>query len=369
MDRRTFLKSTVALVTAGFAPAPKTKPLLIVYLDGGASQWDTVDFKPDWGENMRGPFGPLQTATPGVVFSDQLQTLAGEIDKALLLRGVVGESHDHYGAAQKSLWNEHRKTLARRTGHKTVGLPYAVVTAPPKGGGYENPAHQVYEALEFKWHEEYERYEASLPGNLDRPIGLIGLLEQLDSGSVQQSRWDSLRRLGLDLLTGGETLSQAADLPAGERERFGSTPFGDALLLARRLIDSGSAAVTVRYLDALAYDWHYNLDKQAVPILGALDRGLAALIADRPDFVTLVATEFGRTPGLKTGSGRNHWAKSMSWLLFGPGIRTGVYGSTDRRGVAVADGQLTHEQVQNTVLLACGAEIPPGSPREEALLH
>jgi uncharacterized protein (DUF1501 family) len=74
-------------------------------------------------------------------------------------------------------------------------------------------------------------------------------------------------------------------------------------------------------------------------LLPQLDRGLSALIDDLddrgllPETIVYCTGEFGRTPGINSAAGRDHWARSMCALLAGGGFRRGfVHGSTDELG-------------------------------------
>ncbi len=70
-------------------PSAKKKSVILVWLDGGPSQLETYDPKPDAPAEYRGPFGVCKTATPGVVVSELMPETARRFDKLALLRSVT----------------------------------------------------------------------------------------------------------------------------------------------------------------------------------------------------------------------------------------------------------------------------------------
>jgi hypothetical protein len=93
----------------------------------------------------------------------------------------------------------------------------------------------------------------------------------------------------------------------------------------------------------------------------ALAHAMAELIKDVKegvlgDAVIVYAGEFGRTPVINNGAGRDHHANGDSVFIVGSELRKGaVYGSTDRRGEA-RDGTIDDETFAKIILQAAGAE-------------
>jgi hypothetical protein len=155
--------------------------------------------------------------------------------------------------------------------------------------------------------------------------------------------------------------------PDHVREAYGRTAFGQRLLFARRLVESGVPFVTIN--DG-GWDDHRDLWGSMRKRLPAWDQAVAALIADLADRGLLETTmvvalgEFGRTPKISTlagesKAGRDHWSSAMSILFAGGGTPGGqVVGSTDRLGHAPAERPLSPENFVSTVYLKLG--IDPG---------
>ena len=108
-------------------------------------------------------------------------------------------------------------------------------------------------------------------------------------------------------------------------DRYGKG-LGEQLLQARRLCEAGCGFVTLQFG---GWDMHGNI-KTAMDNLGPrVDRAVAALVEDlelrgQLDNVLLVISgEFGRTPKINGGAGRDHWAPLSTLALAGGGLKMG----------------------------------------------
>src|SRR5437763_1047339 len=96
------------------------------------------------------------------------------------------------------------------------------------------------------------------------------------------------------------------------------------------------------------------------------DLAYSALLADLEQRGLLEQTlvvltgEFGRTPKINGGGGRDHWGNVFSVALAGGGVRGGrVVGASDRVAGYPKDGLVRPEDLTATVFDRLG--IPPGS--------
>jgi Protein of unknown function (DUF1501) len=185
-----------------------------------------------------------------------------------------------------------------------------------------------------------------LLGALDRQLGRFG-----EHGQVH----DALHGQACDLL-GSSLVRRAFDLgleSTGVRGRYGVHPFGQGLLLARRLVEAGTTLVQVNWHDdgsdvkSPFWDTHQdNFSSLKNKLLPPVDVGLSALLVDLDERGLLASTlvlmvgEFGRSPkiGAPTTNnvgpgGRDHWPSCYTCLLAGGGVRAGqVFGESDRYG-------------------------------------
>ena len=96
----------------------RAKRVLLLYLQGAASQLETWDPKPDAAVEVRGKWGVTSTSVPGIQICDQLPKLAQLTDRMAIVRSM---SHDY---------NNHSNAYTL-TGHPTVD--FASETNPDDG--------------------------------------------------------------------------------------------------------------------------------------------------------------------------------------------------------------------------------------------
>jgi hypothetical protein len=136
-------------------------------------------------------------------------------------------------------------------------------------------------------------------------------------------------------------LSQESD---ATRERYGRGSFGQGCLMARRLVETGVRIVEVMMGEGVGWDTHRDNFPRTRALSLEADAGMAALIDDLQQRGQLDSTlviwmgEFGRSPQITSGGGRNHWARAWSCVLAGGGIRGGqTIGRTDRDAAEVVE--------------------------------
>ncbi len=117
--------------------------------------------------------------------------------------------------------------------------------------------------------------------------------------------------------------------PIAVRERYGRHPFGQSLLLARRLVEAGVPVVQANMGRVQNWDTHSdNFPKLKTRLLPPLDQGVAALLDDLEtrglleQTLVMMLGEFGRAPKITTMPGektvgRDHWARVFLWTLRG----------------------------------------------------
>jgi hypothetical protein len=213
---------------------------------------------------------------------------------------------------------------------------------------------------------------------LDRLDRRRSLLKQLD-----QARWqfdadkrlrsfDRYQEMAYSLLTSPQ-ISAALDLrrePLAVREGYGMTLFGQASLLARRLVEAGSRFVSVFWdeygLADSAWDTHYQhyprLKNELCP---SFDRAFAGLLHDLEargrlqETVVLCLSEHGRTPQLANvkGGGRDHWSRAYSAVCAGGGFAAGrIVGKTDRIAGDVVEMPISPKDILATTYHLLGID-------------
>ncbi len=150
-------------------------------------------------------------------------------------------------------------------------------------------------------------------------------------------------------------------------EMYGATPgkasFANNCLLARRLVERGVRCVQIYHTD---WDHHNGIEKGLDKICPEVDRPSAALIRDLEqrglleNTIVLWGGEFGRTPmreGGEGAAGRNHQVDAMSVWLAGGGIKAGqTVGKTDELGFKPVEDPVHVHDLHATLLHLFGLD-------------
>jgi uncharacterized protein (DUF1501 family) len=131
--------------------------------------------------------------------------------------------------------------------------------------------------------------------------------------------------------------------------------------VARRLVEAGVALVTVPWVFKQSeqnFDTHNkHFVKMKTTLLPVVDQAFSALLEDLHERgllkQTLVAWtgEFGRTPKINGGAGRDHWAPLSTLALAGGGLRMGqVIGRSDRTASSPATERFGPPHLLSTVM-------------------
>ncbi len=414
-SRRNLLKAGIAgmagltlpALLAKAGPSATKKSVILLWMAGGPSQIDTLDPKPDRPPENRGPFGVTKTKLPGVLVCEHLPKLAAILDRCTVIRSVDCRHSNHEPNTVMTTAN----LLAEpRTNPEAKQYP-AIASLVAKFHGSNHPAVPAYAAfMKSRSHLAFagragKQYDPFLANEAARlPIyDLVGkdsgklsggkmfeLPVEVDSGRLDDRQsllkgFDRLREsldsseTGLDkygrqavaMLTSGR-VRDALDLekePKATREKYGKHLWCQQALLARRLVEAGTAFVTLDlsyHTASGTWDTHgdnippYGGIKNGLgPLLPLFDHLYTTLLLDLEQRGLLDSTlviamgEFGRTPNLGTqGStdGRNHWPYIMSMLLAGGGMNHGqVIGKSTKDGGTILDRPITPGDLAATI--------------------
>ena len=196
------------------------------------------------------------------------------------------------------------------------------------------------------------------------------LLRRFDAAFLEKYQSDAGRahasavERAVKLMTADQ--KQAFDLSRESdkmRDRYGRGSFGQGCLMARRLVETGVPFVEVMMGDGVGWDTHRDNFPRTRSLSAEVDVGMSALINDLHERGRLDSTlviwmgEFGRSPQITSGAGRNHWARAWSTVLAGGGIRSGqVIGRTDRDAAEVVDRPISVTDFLGTVCKILGID-------------
>lgn len=408
--------SAAVTPTGGFG---KAKSCIILFAWGGISHLDTWDPKPDAASDVRGEFQPITTSVDGICISEHLPKIARQAHRMAIVRSVNHAAPSHRSAAYWNLtghapprldanWDVTRhdwpcigsmtvaalEKLGDPRGRQTAlprsfCLPYSMADGGPangQDGGFlglrydpvliRPPGGRLYEGVS----PSSGTLDLSLPAGVDlnRLESRKVLQHGLDGGalrSLQETRPAVQSQEQAMAMLSEPAARDAFDLerePAAVRARYGDHICGQSTLLARRLTDAGVPLVTVYCaagdLNGSAgshFDTHGdNFNRLKRDMLPPLDQASAALLEDlsasgRLDETLVVwLTEFGRTPKINGGAGRDHFPNCYSVAFAGGGIRGGqVYGKSDSIGYAPAEKACGPADLHATIFAALGIDM------------
>ncbi len=139
----------------------------------------------------------------------------------------------------------------------------------------------------------------------------------------------------------------------------GDGSFAANCLLARRLAERG-----VRFIQLYHRDWdhHGGIKSQVAGVAKEVDQASAALLKDLKqrgmleDTLVIWGGEFGRTP-MAQGDGRDHHIKGFSIWLAGGGVKPGIsYGATDEFGYNAVEKPVHINDFHATLLRLLGID-------------
>ncbi len=367
------------------------KSCILLWLQGGPSQIDTFDPKPEQPAEIRGPFEAIETNVSGIRVTEPFPKLARCAHHYALIRSVHHPLADHGR-------NGHQWMLCGRSAAGVAYPSIAAVISRLRGGKSLLPRHVAVPNLAYfdqvpavglaqtggLLGEEYAPVvpegtlgspDLRLP-NVTRPAGvttgrdqrrrtlLAGAGEPALSGTAPGHALDRIQEKAFHLIDSGG-MRQAFDLtrePERLRDRYGRNPVGASVLLARRLVEQDVRFVTVNWPNYYEWDNHADIEGAIGQHLGpTLDRALSALLDDlhqrgRLESTLVVAMgEMGRTPkmGAEAGiytNGRGHWGGVLTVLMAGGGVQGGqVIGASDDQGAYPASHAVSPSDIAASV--------------------
>ncbi len=398
----------------------RAKSVLLVFANGGQSQIDTWDPKPNAPLDVRGAFAPISTAVPGVQFCEHMPRIARVADRFTVIRSLSHEDLDHGSAAYLALTGVYH---ARRSGNPppspndapTYGAVVRRVRAtgnfvydavhlngpallpkepgPGQDGGFLGRAYEPQVVGDPTADtgaipdltSKVELPTVRLKGRLTFKQTLDGYTERLEHN---QRALDMTRLYdkAFEMLATPQ-VRNAFNLeaePAAVRERYGRHRSGQSLLLARRLVEAGVPYINVIWnhsnrgqdfepgdTDAYGWDTHNDIfDALKDRLLPRFDQSFSALIEDLDQRGLLDQTlvvcmgEFGRAPRVAPepkfagdSPGRKHWASVYSIVMAGAGVQRGaVVGASDRLGAEPASERYGPWDVAATMFHSLGID-------------
>ena len=388
----------------------KAKHVIYLFLNGGPSQVDTFDPKPQLtkfhgtlapsgnlkterktGTLLKSPFEFERCGKSGLELSEIFPKLGESADELCVIRSMYTERPNH----EPSLLMLNAGHVL--PGHPSMGswLTYGLGTINQNLPGFVVMCPGLPVIGPQLWTSAYLpsiHQGVHLPNNEKEPEKLIQhLRNQKMTPAGQRMQLDllaelnqiHLQREGADPQLEGRIDSmeiayrmqseamEAFDLakePEAVRARYGEGDFNRGCLIARRLVERGVRMVQVYYGNSQPWDTHDDI-MDLRKLARSSDSGMGALLQDLKasgllkDTIVIIGGEFGRTPSVEVSglvrlqNGRDHNNHGFSLALAGGGIKGGIsYGATDDFGFKAVENRTHPHDVHATILHQMGLD-------------
>jgi hypothetical protein len=351
----------------GEEAARRKKHCIYLFMNGGASQFETFDMKP--GRPTGGLFRPISTNVPGTQICELMPKMAQQMDQIAVIRSMKTSEVDHpggiylmhtgYQPAANVRFPEIGSIVAKYQGREGADLPnfIKIFGHGDAGGGFLGPKYQPFSISPEGQLPAFSASNLSPERELKRHE-----LRAFIEDRFAAERKSEVARMHRESYEAARRLQNArgAFQIEGEwekyRDLYGDSAVGRRCLLARKLVEAGVPFVEI---GQSSYDSHadnFAWHKGLVPPMEHAWAGLITDLKDRglfDDTLIIWAGEIGRTPNINNRAGRDHYVRCWSAALAGCGIKGGlVYGASDEDGIEVKDNPVTEGDFFATIYQA-----------------
>jgi hypothetical protein len=399
---------------------PRVRRIIQLFMNGGASQMDTFDYKPELyrrhgqkfdpgdgsrveaatsepGTVMKPPFEFRQHGQSGRWVSSVFPHVAGCVDDLAFLLAMESRTNVHGPAS--FLMNtgfllpgfpSFGAWVSYALGNESENLPTFIVLPDPRGlpynqrgnfsSGFLPATHagtiiDASAATPIHYLQPPESAAFINPHSESEGFDLLRHLNQghqaaIPGDSRLEARIRSYELAARMQLAAPEAFDLKSESPA-TRALYGiddkiTADFGRRCLTARRLIERG-----VRFVQVWSgaggptnnWDNHTDIITELPKIAVATDRPVAGLLRDLQarglleDTLLVWSTEFGRMPFTQGATGRDHNGGTFAGWLAGAGIQPGVaHGESDPWSWKAATNKTTTYDLHATLLHLLGLD-------------
>ena len=394
----------------------KAKSVIWLFMNGGPSQVDTWDYKPELAKHdgqelegfdkntgfftgnvgpiMKSPFKFRQYGETGSWVSEIFPQMARHVDKMAFIHSGYTESNNHSPALFMI------NTGMKRMGFPSLGswvtyglgtenqdLPAFVTMSDPLNRGLPKGYAQnwgagflpsIYQGTWFKPQgDPIDNLKISGNKSLAQQRTLLDTLKDLnqDHQKTRPEQRDLETRINSFELAYRMQFeaTDAFDItrePEYIRTMYGNSVQSRQMLIARRLLERGVRFIQLWHGPGQPWDSHDDVEEQHKRLSGQCDQGIAALLKDLKqrgmldDTLVLCTGEFGRTPTVEIaepgisvakGNGRDHNHHGFTAWMAGGGIKGGqVHGATDEFGFKAVENRVHVHDLHATILNQLG---------------
>ncbi|MEX0714504.1 MAG: DUF1501 domain-containing protein [Pirellulales bacterium] len=404
-------------LNGGLHHRAKVRRIVQLFMNGGVSQMDTFDYKPELvrrhGEKVDFGIKAAATSTPGAVMKSPFEWrqhgqcgrwvtsvfphMAQVVDELAFLMAMQSKTNVHGpgsylqntgflspGFPCMGAW------ISYGLGSLADNLPAFVVLPDARGLPYNNGGNFSSGFLPMANQGTIIKPTAAVPINdLAPPASAdfitpgsesegLALLERINREHLEQNPGDSRLDARIESyelaakmqLSAPELLDLAGETETTRRlyglDEADTADFGRNCLTARRMLERGVRFVQVWSGTGGAsnnWDNHTDIPKELPFIAKSVDKPIAALVRDLKargmleDTLVVWTTEFGRMPFTQGATGRDHNGGTFVTWLAGAGIKPGVaHGTSDEFSYQAAEGRTECYDLHATILHLLGID-------------
>jgi len=333
----------------------KHKQVLFIWIDGGMSQLESWDPKPN--TVFGGPFRAIPTSVPGIHVSELLPRSARIMQHLAIIRSVHTQDNSHSAGVARIQRGDPKNrgvtypyfgsAVAKFLGPGDSGLPPYVWIKPGSGGfihqdaGFLGPKFGAVAFGDGKPPENLVLHESLTVTEDDER----NALRQAANARYAKGRRKRMGEATSYVYDVARTLMKRQDLfdtskfDPKDVERYGTHEIGRHMLQARKMLEAG---VTFVKVNSYGWDTHGDNFNGHLSLMPKFDQAFAAIVGDLADrgmldnVLVIAMSEFGRTPRINGHIGRDHWPEAWSVAMAGCGLNRGlVVGETNDKGTFV----------------------------------
>ena len=370
------LRARAAASAAG--QTTRNTSVVWLWLGGGPTHVETFDPKMTAPSEFRSVVGAVQTNVPGVEIGGVFPKMARVADKMAFVRSFAHRNSGHGGGTHWVMTGYDYPPadngmgqikpgmgaiLARQRGanNPRTGLPNYVRLGGILGDGpsWLGSAYAPFDTA------GNARNNMNMQVTLERLAERRNLLRSFDTVSRDIDRsglmqgLDSFETQAFDLIM--SRAREVFDINREEprtRDMYGSNRLGQQLLMARRLCEAGVGFVTIHFG---GWDMHGQIAQGMRNLGPQVDHAVATFVQDlhdrglQNDILLVITGEFGRTPRINGGAGRDHWAPLSTLALAGGGLRMGqAIGESSAKAEVPKTTPITPQDLMATVFHVLG---------------
>ena len=409
-------KSALASRSAHFPS--KVRSVIWLFMNGGPSQVDTWDYKPELAKHdgqelegfdkntgfftgnvgpiMKSPFQFKQHGESGTWVSEIFPQMSRHVDKMSFIHSCHTESNNHSPALFMI------NTGMKRMGFPSLGswvtyglgtenedLPAFVAMSDPLNRGLPKGYAQnwgagflpsVYQGTWLKPNgKPIDNLDPAPNVNGDQQQAMLSFLKMLNEQHFEtrpeevelETRINSfelafrMQKAAPEALDIAMESQEMHDLYGVGVDRCDH--FAKQCLMARRLVERGTRFIQIYSggnENARSWDGHNSISKNHGQFAGETDQPIAGLLEDLDRRGLLESTlvvwggEFGRLSIVqKGGTGRDHNPHAMTYWMAGGGVKGGThYGATDEIGNVAVENRVSVNDLHATILHLCGLD-------------